>query len=231
MRLFLFDLDNTLLEGDSDFAWGQFLIRKGALERQEEEEKNRRFFAEYEAGTLDINAFLAFQLAPLAAYPRATLEAWRAEYVETVVRPMIPASARALVNRSLAGKDSLTVMITATNSFVTAPIAREFGIPHLIATIPECINGEFTGRAKGIPSFREGKVNRLEEWLEAQAIHWGNFTESRFYSDSHNDLPLLEKVSHPVAVNPDPALFKVAKAKKWEILQIRHNNVARTASL
>jgi HAD superfamily hydrolase (TIGR01490 family) len=230
MRLLLFDLDNTLLDGDSDFAWAQFLIQKGALERQTQEEKNRRFLAEYEAGTLDINVFLAFQLAPLAAYPRATLEAWRTEYMAEVIRPMIPTAARNLVNDCLAEKDSLTVMVTATNSFVTAPIAREFGFHHLIATIPECINGEFTGKIKGVPSFREGKVIRLEDWLEAQALHWGNFAESRFYSDSHNDLPLLEKVSRPIAVNPDPALFKVANAKKWEILQIRHNNIERTAS-
>ncbi|MCL2020665.1 MAG: HAD-IB family hydrolase [Betaproteobacteria bacterium] len=230
MRLLLFDLDNTLLDGDSDFAWAEFLIQKGALDRQTQTEKNRRFFADYEAGTLDINAFLAFQLAPLAAHPRATLETWRAEYMAEVIRPMITPAARALVNRYLAEKDSLTALVTATNSFVTAPIAREFGIPHLIATIPECSNGEFTGKGKGIPSFRAGKLLRVEDWLEAQALHWGNFTESRFYSDSHNDLPLLEKVSHPVAVNPDTRLFQIAKAKKWEILQLRRNKMESASS-
>ncbi|MDR1848736.1 MAG: HAD-IB family hydrolase [Zoogloeaceae bacterium] len=224
MRLILFDLDNTLLDGDSDFAWAQFLIQKGALERQAQEERNQRFLADYEAGTLDIEAFLNFQLAPLAAHSRATLEAWRAEYVKESIRPMMSLAARTLVRDHLAEKDGITILVTATNSFVTAPIAREFGFAHLIATIPECINGEFTGKVKGIPAFREGKLVRVEAWLEAQALHWGSFAESRFYSDSQNDLPLLEKVSHPIAVNPDPHLFQVATARKWGILQLRHNN-------
>jgi HAD superfamily hydrolase (TIGR01490 family) len=230
MRLFLFDLDNTLLDGDSDFAWAQFLIQKGVLEREAQEERNRRFLADYEAGTLDIDEFLAFQLAPLAAHSRATLEAWHAEFMLTVIRPMIPVAARALINRYLAEKENLLVMVTATNSFVTAPIAREFGFSHLIATIPECADGEFTGRAKGVPSFREGKRIRVEEWLEAQALHWGSFTESRFYSDSHNDLPLLETVSHPVAVNPDPHLLRIAETRKWEILQLRRDNTKGTTA-
>jgi len=225
MRLILFDLDNTLLDGDSDFAWAEFLIRKGALERHTQEETNRRFLADYEAGTLDIEAFLDFQLAPLAAHPRATLEAWRAEFMQEVIRPMILPAARTLVRDHLAEKDSITMLVTATNSFVTAPIAREFGFAHLIATVPECINGEFTGKVKGVPAFREGKSVRVEAWLEAQAFYWGNFSESRFYSDSINDLPLLEKVSHPIAVNPDPHLLEIATARKWGILQLRHNNI------
>ena len=225
MQLFLFDLDNTLLDGDSDFAWGEFLISKGVLDKETQAEKNRGFLADYEAGNLDINAFLAFQLAPLAAFSRATLEAWHAEYMAEVIRPMITDGARALVNQALAEKDSLVALVTATNSFVTAPIAREFGFAHLIATIPECVNGEFTGKAKGTPSFRAGKLSRVEDWLEAQALHWGSFSNSYFYSDSHNDLPLLEKVSSPVAVNPDDHLFKVAMTRKWDILQLRRNKM------
>ncbi|MDR2637326.1 MAG: HAD-IB family hydrolase [Zoogloeaceae bacterium] len=229
MQLALFDLDNTLLDGDSDFAWAQFLIRKGALERDVQEERNRRFLAEYEAGTLDIDEFLAFQLAPLAAHPRATLDAWHAEFMATVIRPMISEKMRARVRGHL-DDGHLCALVSATNSFVTGPIAREFDIPHLIATIPESRNGVFTGRARGIPSFREGKVARVEDWLEAQALHWGSFTQSWFYSDSHNDLPLLEKVDHPVAVNPDSRLIVVAQARKWEIMQLNQANTGIAAS-
>ncbi|MDR0528278.1 MAG: HAD-IB family hydrolase [Zoogloeaceae bacterium] len=220
MNLALFDLDNTLLDGDSDFAWAQFLMQKGVLDRAAQEEKNRRFLADYEAGTLDIEAFLAFQLAPLARYPRATLLSWRAEFIKTVGIPMILDSARALVREHLAAGD-LCVLVTATNSFVTEPIAEALEISHLIATIPECAEGQFTGRVKGIPAFRAGKVVRVEDWLEARARCWSDFGDSWFYSDSHNDLPLMEKVSRPTAVNPDARLKEIARHRQWPVLRLR----------
>jgi HAD superfamily hydrolase (TIGR01490 family) len=226
MRLALFDLDNTLLSGDSDFAWAQFLIAKGVLDRQTQEAANRRFLADYESGALDIDAFLAFQLSPLARHPRAMLDAWHAEFMTDVIRPMISADARALVQKHVAA-DTLLALVTATNSFVTAPIARELAIPHLIATIPACEHGQFTGQVRGIPAFRAGKVTRVQAWLEAQALTWAHFAESRFYSDSHNDLPLLESVTTPVAVNPDPHLRAVAKARRWEILQLCPGNAPK----
>jgi HAD superfamily hydrolase (TIGR01490 family) len=219
MRLALFDLDNTLLSGDSDFAWAQFLIEKGVLDKNTQEAKNREFFVAYQDGTLDIDAFLAFQLAPLAAHPRATLEAWRAEFMRSRIRPMM---SRIGGEKVRAHRDAghLCALVTATNSFVTGPIARAFGIEHLIATVPACENGVFTGQARGVPAFREGKIVRVESWLEAMGLYWGNFSETWFYSDSHNDLPLLEKVSHPVAANPDERLSQAARERGWEILRL-----------
>ena len=161
MNLVLFDLDNTLLAGDSDYEWGQFLIAKGVVDRDHYEAKNRAFYEDYKAGRLDIHAFLAFALRPLATHPRAQLDAWRAEYVETRIQPMITPAARDLVKQHLDTAD-LVAVITATNRFVTAPIAAAFGIPHLIATDPEEIDGRFTGEVAGTPCFREGKITRLQ---------------------------------------------------------------------
>ncbi|HXF65669.1 MAG TPA: HAD family hydrolase [Burkholderiales bacterium] len=217
-RLVLFDLDNTLLCGDSDFEWAQFLIDRGVLDRELYEARNRRFYEQYRAGTLDIHAFLDFQLKPLSRHPRAQLEAWRSEYLERKVRPMIREQARALVARH---RGDLCAVITATNSFVTGPIAREFGIEHLIATEPEQRNGEFTGGVVGTPCFREGKVERLEAWLAGRGATLGDFAESWFYSDSLNDLPLLERVSHPVAVDPDETLARHAAARGWRIISLK----------
>jgi HAD superfamily hydrolase (TIGR01490 family) len=217
MQLALFDLDNTLLCGDSDFAWAEFLIEKGVLAQAAQRAKNRKFMRDYEAGTLDMDEFLAFQLAPLAAHPRAALDAWHEEFMATKVRPMISQAARAKVDEHLRA-GHVCALVTATNSFVTGPIAREFGIPHLIATIPACAQGVFTGKARGIPAYRAGKVARVEDWLEAQGLHWGSFTTTWFYSDSHNDLPLLEKVRHPVAVSPDARLTRIAAERGWETI-------------
>lgn len=217
-RLVLFDLDNTLLSGDSDFEWAQFLIERGVLDRELYEARNRRFYEQYRAGTLDIRAFLDFQLKPLSRHPRAQLEAWRREYLECKVRPMIREQARALVARH---RGDLCAVITATNSFVTGPIAREFGIEHLIATEPEQSNGEFTGGVLGTPCFREGKVERLEAWLAGRGTCLGDFAESWFYSDSLNDLPLLERVTHPVAVDPDETLARHAAARRWRIISLK----------
>ena len=225
MRLVLFDLDNTLLAGDSDYEWGQFLIERGVLDRAHYETRNRAFYDDYKAGRLDIYAFLNFSLRPLATHSRAQLDAWHAEYMQTRIAPMITDAARALVNRHLEDAD-LVAIITATNSFITAPIARAFGVQHLIATEPEQVNGHFTGEVAGTPGFREGKITRLEQFLEHHGTRLDCLTSSHFYSDSLNDLPLLEKVQHPVAVDPDPTLRAHALAHGWPIISLREPQAA-----
>ena len=220
MKLALFDLDNTLLNGDSDFEWAQFLIGKGVLDREVHEATNIEFFEQYKAGTLDIHAFLDFQLAPLARHSRAELDAWHREFLARRICPLISPAARALVQQHAAAGDLLAI-VTATNSFVTGPIAREFGIAHLIATIPAQDNGRFTGQPRGTPSFREGKIVRVDAWLESLGLWLGSFEQSWFYSDSHNDLPLLEKVTHPVAVDADQTLAQVAAERDWLRISLR----------
>ena len=218
MKLALFDLDNTLLAGDSDFEWAQFLIERGVLDREVYEARNQEFYDQYKAGTLDIHEFLDFQLKPLARHLRTVLDAWHREFMARKILPIVRDSARALVERH---RGELRAVITATNSFVTAPIAREFGIEHLIATEPErTSNGEFTGRVTGIPCFREGKVQRLSAWLESQGCTLDSFDESWFYSDSLNDLPLLVRVTHPVAVDPDDTLRAHAQAHGWPVITL-----------
>ena len=219
MKLALFDLDNTLLNGDSDFEWAQFLIDKGVLDRELYETKNLEFYESYKAGTLDIDVFLDFQLAPLARHPRRELDAWLQEFIDHRIRPRLGKAARQLVASHIAAGD-LTAIVTATNSFVTGPIARELGIPHLIATIPAQEAGRFTGKPRGVPSFRAGKVTRVDAWLESLGLWWGLFEQSWFYSDSHNDLPLLHRVTHPVAVDADPALTQVAIEHGWQRLSL-----------
>jgi HAD superfamily hydrolase (TIGR01490 family) len=218
MRLALFDLDNTLLAGDSDFEWAQFLIDQGVLDREVYEARNQHFYDQYKAGTLDIHEFLDFQLKPLARHPRTQLDAWHREFMAGKVIPMIAPGTPALLQHH-AG--DVCMIVTATNSFVTAPIARFLGVPHLIATEPEHNAGEFTGRVTGTPSFREGKVARLEQWLAEQGKAWADVSESWFYSDSLNDLPLLERVQHPVAVDPDATLREHAAAKGWPVISLR----------
>ncbi|GHT81029.1 haloacid dehalogenase [Betaproteobacteria bacterium] len=220
MNLALFDLDNTLLAGDSDFAWGQFLITKNAVDPTLHDARHREFFADYNAGKLDMAAFLEFQLAPLAQFPRSQLDAWRKEYLSRIVRPMVTEAGRDRVRRHLANGD-LVALVTATNAFVTAPIAREFGIHHLIATVPAQENGAFTGKVRGQPSFQHGKITRVEAWLESFALNLDSFAQSWFYSDSHNDLPLLERVTHPVAIDPDEILKAHALAHGWALSSFR----------
>jgi HAD superfamily hydrolase (TIGR01490 family) len=217
VKLALFDLDNTLLAGDSDFEWAQFLIEQGVLDREVYEARNQAFYDQYKAGTLDIDAFLDFQLKPLARHPRAVLEAWHREFMQRRILPLVRDSARALVARH---RNDLRVVITATNSFVTAPIAREFGIAHLIATEPEQCGGEFTGSVRDTPCFREGKVQRLEAWLARDGRSLGSFEQSWFYSDSLNDLPLLKRVTHPVAVDPDETLREHARRHGWPVITL-----------
>ena len=221
MNLVLFDLDNTLLAGDSDFEWAQFLIRKGVLDREVQEARNVQFYEQYKAGTLDIFEFLDFQLAPLARHPRAQLDAWHREFVETTIRPMITDKARALVRQHLDG-GALVAVVTATNSFVTGPIVLgELGIPHLVATIPAQEGGAFTGKPRGMPAFKAGKIERVDNWLESLGLHWGSFERSWFYSDSHNDLPLMTRVTSPVAVDPDDTLRAHAQAAGWPVISLR----------
>ena len=220
MDLVLFDLDNTLLAGDSDFAWAEFLIGKGVLDREVYETKNVTFYEQYKAGTLDIFEFLDFQLAPLARHERAQLDAWHAEFMDVAIRPMITDKARALVDKHRA-EGALIAVVTATNSFVTGPVAREFGIPHLVATIPAQENGTFTGKPRGMPAFKAGKIERVDAWLESLGLHMGSFDTSWFYSDSHNDLPLLARVRQPVAVDPDDTLREHARLHGWPIISLR----------
>lgn len=219
MKLALFDLDNTLLNGDSDFEWSQFLIRIGVLDRELFEAKNLEFYEQYKAGTLDIQKFLDFQLKPLSRHPRSTLDEWHRQFMSENALPMITQPARDLVRQHQQAGD-VCVIITATNSFVTAPIAREFGIEHLIATEPEQNGGEFTGRVFGVPSFREGKITRLNAWLAERGWVLESFANTTFYSDSLNDLPLLELVRQPVAVNPDPTLQAHAQQHGWQIIEL-----------
>lgn len=219
-ELVLFDLDNTLLSGDSDFEWAQFLIARGVLDRELHAARNQEFYDAYRAGTLDIHAFLDFQLKPLAHHPRTLLESWHAQFMRERVLPMISARARACVAEWRA-KGALCAIVTATNDFVTAPIARAFGVEHLIATRAQLLDGEYTGKVDGTPCFQHGKIERVEAWLAANDLGWHDFDRSYFYSDSQNDLPLLQRVTNPIAVDPDPSLRAVARARGWPVISLR----------
>jgi HAD superfamily hydrolase (TIGR01490 family) len=220
LNLALFDLDNTILAGDSDYNWSRFLIQEGYLDGAIHAEKNEKFYADYKAGTLDIYAFVEFQFKPLARNRRTVLNQLLKKYVEEVIKPMITEKARALVKRHQDEGD-LIIVITATNSFITKPIAELFGIENLIGTDPEEKEGEFTGKVSGLPSFKEGKVTRLEAWLKGKNLSLASFEKSYFYSDSHNDLPLMQKVTHPVAVDSDDVLSEYAKSMGWPQISLR----------
>jgi HAD superfamily hydrolase (TIGR01490 family) len=217
MALAIFDLDNTLLGGDSDYLWGEFLVERNIVDGETYHEANRIFYEQYKHGTLDIFEFLAFTLKPLSEHNTSDLYAWRDEFLKEKIHPIMLPAAKQLVDKHRQYGDTLMI-ITATNSFITGPIAKEFGITHLIATDPEISNGVYTGRVAGTPSFKEGKVVRLNEWLSE---HKASLDGSYFYSDSHNDIPLLEQVSIPVAVDPDDALRDYAQERGWEILSLR----------
>jgi HAD superfamily hydrolase (TIGR01490 family) len=220
MRLALFDLDNTLLNGDSDYEWGQFMVERGVVEREAYETQNRVYYQQYVDGTLDIHEYLGFALRPLAAHSPEELWRWHAQFMRERIGPMILPAARALVRRHLEAGE-LCAIITATNSFVTGPIAREFGIEHLIATEPELREGRYTGRVAGTPCFREGKLVRLDAWLARLGHRLSDFEETSCYSDSHNDLPLLERVSRPVAVDADETLAREAARRGWKRISLR----------
>ena len=218
-RLALFDLDHTLLPIDSDFEWGSFLGRQGVVDGARFARRNEEFYAQYRAGTLDMVAFLEFALAPLVAHDRATLDALHAQFMRDVIEPNVRPEALELVARHRNVGDLLAV-VTATNAFVTAPIARRFGIEHLIATVPAQEDGRFTGKVRGEPCFRDGKVRRATAWLESLGRAWQGFASSTFYSDSHNDIALLEHVTVPVACNPDATLLAHATARGWRHLPL-----------
>lgn len=217
MSIAIFDLDNTLLNGDSDYLWGQFLVEQGMVDGEWYTRENQRFYEEYKAGTLDIYEFLNFSLRPLAEHDPATLDTLHQRFMaEKITATRLPA-AEALLAAHRARGDTLMI-ITATNRFVTAPIAEALDVDVLIATEPEMINGRYTGRVDGTPSFQHGKVERLRRWLE---LNQSDLDGSWFYSDSHNDLPLLELVENPVAVDPDETLTSHARLKGWPVITLR----------
>jgi len=217
VSLALFDLDNTLIAGDSDHAWGEFLVSKELVDAEEYKKANDRYFIDYQQGTLDIHDYLAFSLRPLTHYSTQEMHTWREVFIEECIRPLLLPAATELLNKHREAGDQLLI-ITATNRFITEPIARLLGVNELIAAEPGFINGRYTGKIVGVPSFREGKVTRLNQWLAEKDLSLKN---SWFYSDSHNDLPLLELVDNPVAVDPDEALHQRATQAGWPILSLR----------
>lgn len=219
-NLALFDLDNTLLAGDSDYSWGVFLIGEGLLDAKTHQERNDQFYQDYKNGNLDIYKFLEFQLKPLSQHSKKFLDELHVKYMDKVIRPMMTQKAQDLVNKHKAAGD-VCVVITATNSFVTKPIATAYGIEHLIGTEPEMVDGEYTGGVSGVPSFQEGKVTRINQWLAERGQQLSDFEMSYFYSDSHNDLPLMKLVSNPVAVDADPTLIAYAQQHGWPMISLR----------
>ena len=217
VKIALFDLDSTLIGGDSDYLWGKFLCKNGHVDARFHMDEHQRFYDAYRAGTLDVHEFLRFQLAPLAENEATTLEAWRGRYLAEIIEPLILPKACALLDEHRQ-QGHVLLIITATNRFLTGPIASAFGVQHLIASEPEIIDGRYTGQVSGTPSYGDGKIIRYHAWLEENNLH---AEESWFYSDSHNDLPLLEEVSHPVAVDPDTVLRKEAETRGWPIISLR----------
>jgi len=219
-RLALFDLDHTLLPLDSDYQWADFLARTGrAGDPDEARRRNDDLMDRYNQGQLTAEQAAEFMLGLLAAHTPFELSAWHEDFMMQVIRPAITPQATQLVDQHLAAGD-LCAIVTATNGFVTAPIARAFGIPYLIATDAEYQNGRYTGRIHGTPSFKEGKVARVNQWLSGMNLTLADFSESFFYSDSMNDIPLLDIVTHPVAANPSPALREIAQTRGWKVLDL-----------
>jgi len=217
MALALFDLDNTLLAGDSDYLWGCFLSEKGLVDKALYEQANLRFYEQYKQGTLDIHEFLNFALTPLAENDFHHLQDFHAEFMDMSIRKIMTETGQDRINQHREHGDTI-VIITATNSFVTGPIAKAFGVDHLIATEPEIVDGQYTGKVAGTPCFQHGKITKLNEWLEQTGK---NLEGSYFYSDSHNDLPLLEQVTYPIAVDPDEQLKAIAQERGWKIESFR----------
>ena len=217
MRLALFDLDNTLLAGDSDHSWGEFLCETGRVDAVEYRARNDAFYADYCAGKLDVVAYQNFSQAILGRHDMAQLAQWHREFMAEVIEPIILAKGEALLREHREAGDKL-VIITATNRFVTAPIAARLGVDTLLATECEMVDGRYSGRSIDVPCFREGKVTRLNRWLEENGL---NLDDSYFYSDSMNDLPLLQRVTHAVAVDPDPNLRAEAEKRGWPVVSLR----------
>jgi HAD superfamily hydrolase (TIGR01490 family) len=222
-NLALFDLDHTLIPTDSDHEWGRFMVKHGMVDAENFARENDRFFADYKAGRLDIHAYLVAMLTPLAKYSRAQLDEFHQLYMNEVIRPAIVPAALELVRQHRDAGD-LCCVVTATNEFITGPIAAVFGVDKLIACEAETVDGQphsdYTGRPTGTPSYKEGKIVRTEAWLASLGKTWSDFERSYFYSDSHNDIPLLEKVTDPIATNPDDTLRAHAQAHGWRILEL-----------
>ena len=219
MKLALFDLDHTLIPIDSDHAWGEFATRIGWADAGEFKRRNDAFYEQYKAGTLDIHDYIRFTTEPVRRHGASASAQAHARFMREVIAPAIRPEARALVEQHRQAGDDLAV-VTATNAFVTAPIVREFGIHHLVATIPAQEGGSFTGKPRGLPAFKDGKIDRVDAWLESYGLHLGGFERSWFYSDSLNDLPLLSQVSDPIAVDPDITLRTHAERAGWTILNL-----------
>ena len=220
MRLTLFDLDNTLLSGDSDYGWGQFAIRHRLVDAATYEVKNAGFYAAYQQGNLDQMAYLEFCLEPLTHRSRDELDDWHRRFMTETIEPMMSAAGKSLVRQRLDAGDVVAV-VTSTNSFITGPIARAYSIPSLIATEAELDGDRYTGRIVGVPAFRGGKVERVHGWLAARGEQLADYAEIWFYSDSTNDLPLLEAVTHPVVVDPDDGLRAIALSRGWPLVSLR----------
>jgi HAD superfamily hydrolase (TIGR01490 family) len=217
VSLVIFDLDNTLIADDSDYLWGQFLVDRGIVDPEYYESQNLKFYEDYQQGVLDIVKFLHFSLAPLALHDAEQLHHWRAEFIAEKIQPIVLPAAQELVEKHRSQGDTL-VIVTATNRFVTTPIAELFNIEHLLATTPEFKHGQYTGKFLGSPCYQAGKITYLQDWLQTRPE---SLDDSWFYSDSHNDLPLLQLAQHPVAVDPDPILQKHAAAQGWSIISLR----------
>jgi HAD superfamily hydrolase (TIGR01490 family) len=218
LALAIFDLDNTLLAGDSDYLWGIFLAEQGVVDGAHYQRENERFYQEYREGRLDIFEFLRFSLKPLSENDPAKLRQLREQFLQQKIDPIILPAAVELIEEHRSAGDTLLI-ITATNAFVTEPIAQRFGIDNLIATDPEIVDGRYTGEVAGEPSYREGKVLRLQHWLQNRGEELAG---SSFYSDSHNDIPLLEQVDKPFAVDPDEQLTVHASSRGWPIISLRN---------
>ncbi|KAF3981173.1 MAG: HAD family hydrolase [Methylococcales symbiont of Hymedesmia sp. n. MRB-2018] len=221
MSLAIFDLDNTLISDDSDYLWGQFLVDQGIVDKEQYEGANAKFYQDYKKGKLDISAFLHFSLAPLALHKAEKMHHWREQFITEVIKPILLKPAIRLVNKHRFKGDTVMV-ITATNRFITEPIVKLFGIDNLLATKPEFIDGQYSGNFLGTPCYQEGKVTLLEEWLESSSE---TLEDSWFYTDSHNDLSLLQRVDNPVAVDPDDKLREHAHKNGWPIISLRNNVV------
>ncbi|MFG6449438.1 HAD family hydrolase [Roseateles sp. BYS180W] len=220
MNLTLFDLDGTLIPQDSDHAFGSFMVGVGWAQGEAWRQRNDEFYAQYCRGELDLDAYIEFATSAWRGRGLGEALAMRERFMAEVMRPMLRDNARALLEQHRAAGDVLAI-VTATNEFVTAPIAEALGVEHLIAVqLERDAHGQYTGRVLGVPSFREGKITRVAQWLAGMGKSWGDFERVTFYSDSLNDLPLLEHVSHPVATNPSPPLLTLAQQRGWPVLKL-----------
>ena len=217
MALAIFDLDETLIAGDSDHAWGEFISNLGLVDADQYRKQNNEFYQQYLNGTLDVEAYLAFACEPLTRIKLASLKQLHQQFMMEIIEPLILPKARALINFHKSQQDELLI-ITATLDFITRPIAESLGITSILAPEAELLDGSYTGKIIGTPSFADGKVTRLRQWLETRSI---SLEGSTFYSDSHNDLPLLSLVDHPIAVDPDSRLKAIAESKSWQIISLR----------